>query len=81
MNEVTGRDRLLIGKALAIALEIFSRAHPTHTPASDADDMTALYQAMFPEEAERLMYAKGVRWLMAGGLDLRDRGAPDEPRD
>lgn len=70
---VTGRDHLLTTKALAIAIEIVSRAHPRHRPESDADDMLALYLHLVPEEAERLANMHSVHWLLGGGLDLRER--------
>lgn len=70
---VTGRNDHLVNRALAIAIDVISRAHGRHQPASDHDEMMQLYLARVPIEMERLSYQHGVAWLLAGGLDLRER--------
>lgn len=67
------RDQHLIERALAVTLEIMSRAHAAHVPWSDADGMADLYLRLVPAEAGRIAWAHSIRWLLAGGLDLRDR--------
>lgn len=78
-TNVTGRDHHVIGKALAIAIDVISRAHATHSPDSDAADMVRLYLHMCPDETERACYRQSVHWLLSGGLDLRDRPPPILP--
>lgn len=77
MSVDDARGAHLIGKALAIALEVMSRAHQRHQPGSDMEDMAEIYLSSYPDEIERAVHAHSVRWLLAGGLDLRER--PFEP--
>lgn len=67
------REQHLIERALAIALDILSRVHPRHVPASDADDMADLFLRLVPSEARRHAWALSAAWLLKGGLDLRER--------
>jgi hypothetical protein len=73
MSDVTGRDAYLISKALAIAIEVISRAHIRHQPQSDADDMAELYLSLAPDELARRCDQRSVAWILAGGIDLRER--------
>lgn len=73
MTEDLDRTNHLVGRALAVALDIMSRAHRMHQPASDLDDMAELYLQLYPRDWEREVHAQSVRWLLAGGLDLRER--------
>lgn len=70
-ENITGRDRHLITKALAIAIGTIDRAAERHQPSSDRDDMTKLLEAMVPSDVELENLANSVGWLFSGGLDLR----------
>jgi hypothetical protein len=70
---ITGREHHLLTKALAIAIEVQSRAHPRHRAGSDHDEMIELYLQLAPEAVDRQSTQHGIHWLLAGGLDLRER--------
>lgn len=66
MANVTGRDRHITLKALAIAIRAIDAAPPERQPASDRDDMVRLLKAMAPNEVELEMYVRSAVYVVEG---------------
>lgn len=64
--DITGRDRHLITRALAIAIATIDRADPVHQPASDRDDMKRLLEGLVPSDEELAQISGSVVWLFSG---------------
>jgi hypothetical protein len=66
MREVTGRDRHIITKALAIAIRAIETVPPRQQPESDRDDMVKLLKAMVPDDIERELIVRSSSWVVEG---------------
>jgi hypothetical protein len=72
--DVTGRDRHIILKALAIAIEAISAVPQKQQPLSDQDDMKKLLQAMAPSDVELAVYQRSAHWVIHGQTSTPDGG-------
>lgn len=66
MEDVTGRDRHIITKALAIAIRAIELVPERQQPASDRDDMVSLLKVMVPDDVERELIIRSASWAMEG---------------
>lgn len=66
LTDVTGRDRHLILKALAIAVEAIEAAPERQRPISDQADMKRLLDHMAPDDVELETYARSAAWIVRG---------------
>lgn len=67
VDDLDGRQKHVIVKALAIALQAVSAVPERRQPASDRADMAQLFKSM-TSPTERVLYKREVRWLLEGGV-------------
>lgn len=72
MQNITGRDRHIIMKALALAIGAIDRAPPRQRPGFDRADMARLLEHMAPNDIELEMYLGSVLWTLDG--EVNDQG-------
>jgi hypothetical protein len=60
-TNITGRDNIIIAKALAYAITTIDSLPRVRQEGSDRDDMLDLLSAMVPDEAQRSEIMQGAR--------------------
>ncbi len=67
VSELSGRERHVLLKALAIAIRAIDATPERRRPKSDRDDMSLLFRGT-GSEVEQQIYTREARWLLEGGV-------------